>query len=455
MTPTLIDLQNEIEAKSAALDLLTAKADPSPEDADAADVIADEIKAAQVTLDAREKARTRMAAQRQTVVDTNAYLNEPASAVPFKGRIDVGAQQEDKTKHVSDWLKCVGILGSHKSSPGDAEFAAKRLEKVYKSAFKSWASVKAALSEQTGISGGYLAPPEYSNELLSYGIEDTVLASKAKRLTMGSAELHIPALDQTSTNAAGQTNFTGGMVAYWTGEAATRTEIEPKFKQVTLRANELSGYTVASRNILADSGNTLETMLQMLIRDSISWYIDYACLQGNGVFKPLGVLNAPATITVNRATANNIKLADATSMMKKLLPKSRKNAIWLAAIDTFDQIATLVNAAGTPTYINNVGTGYDKAPLFADTLPLLGRPLYFTEKLPALGTKGDLMLVDPSFYLLGMRQELEIAASDAPGFTKNQMYWRFVARVDGQPWLDQPYTLQDQVRQVSPFVALV
>jgi hypothetical protein len=37
---------------------------------------------------------------------------------------------------------------------------------------------------------------------------------------------------------------------------------------------------------------------------------------------------------------------------------------------------------------------------------------------------------------------------------KNQMTWRVVERIDGQPWLDKPVTLQDAATQVSPFVVL-
>jgi hypothetical protein len=37
---------------------------------------------------------------------------------------------------------------------------------------------------------------------------------------------------------------------------------------------------------------------------------------------------------------------------------------------------------------------------------------------------------------------------------KNQMTWRVVERVDGQPWVERPITLQDGSTQVSPFVAL-
>jgi hypothetical protein len=37
---------------------------------------------------------------------------------------------------------------------------------------------------------------------------------------------------------------------------------------------------------------------------------------------------------------------------------------------------------------------------------------------------------------------------------KNQMTWRVVERVDGQPWLEKVVTLQDGSTTVSPFVIL-
>ncbi len=57
------------------------------------------------------------------------------------------------------------------------------------------------------------------------------------------------------------------------------------------------------------------------------------------------------------------------------------------------------------------------------------------------------MLLDPSLYVIGDRMQIEIAASEHVNFLKNQMTWRVVERVDGQPWLDKPITLQDGARR--------
>jgi HK97 family phage major capsid protein len=64
------------------------------------------------------------------------------------------------------------------------------------------------------------------------------------------------------------------------------------------------------------------------------------------------------------------------------------------------------------------------------------------------------MLVDPQLYVIGDRMQIEIAASEHVNFLKNQMTWRVVERVDGQPWLEKPITLQDASSTVSPFVVL-
>jgi HK97 family phage major capsid protein len=85
---------------------------------------------------------------------------------------------------------------------------------------------------------------------------------------------------------------------------------------------------------------------------------------------------------------------------------------------------------------------------------LFGLPVITTEKVSPLGTRGDVILLDPQLYVIGDRMQIEIAASEHVNFLKNQMTWRVVERVDGQPWLEKPITLQDAASTVSPFVIL-
>jgi hypothetical protein len=98
---------------------------------------------------------------------------------------------------------------------------------------------------------------------------------------MASATLQIPYLDVTTVQSAGVSPFFGGVQMYWTAEAQTRTETEPQFKQMELKAWELSGYSVSSNVLLQDSTIGLEKFLMQLFAMSIAWFEEYAFLQGN------------------------------------------------------------------------------------------------------------------------------------------------------------------------------
>jgi HK97 family phage major capsid protein len=322
------------------------------------------------------------------------------------------------------------------------------LEKHYGSRFVEYAG-KAALAEASGVTGGYTVPPEFYQQLMTIMAEETFIRPRAFVVPMAGATLQIPYLDVSTVQAAGVSPFFGGVQMYWTAEAQTRTETEPAFKQMELKAWELSGYSVSSNVLLQDSVIGLEKFLMTLFAKSLAWFEEYAFLQGNGAGKPQGMLTAASAISVNRQTGGQVQFADVAGMWAKLLPISWGKAIWTCSPSVVPQLLQLKDGANRAIFIS-IDQGATKSPNWS----LLGRPVFPTEKVPALGTKGDLMLLDPSFYVLGDRMQIEIAASEHVNFLKNQMTWRVVERVDGQPWLDKPVTLQDASSQVSPFVVL-
>jgi HK97 family phage major capsid protein len=336
----------------------------------------------------------------------------------------------------------------------------KRLDEHYQSfptdATGSRISKKAAMGESSGSTGGYIVPPDFYNQLLAIISENSIMRSRAWVQPMASATLQFPYLDVTTVQSAGVSPFFGGVQMYWTEEAQVRTETEPQFKMMELKAHELSGYSVSSNVLLADAAFGLEKFLFQLFGQAISWFEDYAFFQGNSVGKPLGLLNAPATITAKsnsggtaRITANQIQFGDVAFMWSKLLPASWGKACWAFSPTCVPQLLQLKDGASRAIFIS-IDQGIAKAP----TWSLMGRPAIPTEKLPALGTAGDIILFDPSMYVIGDRMQIEVAASEHVNFLYNQMTWRVVERVDGQPWLENPITLQDATSQVSPFVIL-
>jgi HK97 family phage major capsid protein len=236
---------------------------------------------------------------------------------------------------------------------------------------------------------------------------------------------------------------------YWTAEAQTRIETEPAFKQMELKAWELSGYSVSSNVLLQDSAVGLEKFLMTLFARAIAWFEEYAFLNGNGAGKPQGMVTSTAAIEVTRETSNLVQFQDVATMWSKLLPHSWGTAFWAFSPSVVPQLLQLKDGSNRAIFIS-IDQGAAKTPVWS----LLGRPAFPTEKLPALGSTGDIVLLDPSLYVIGDRQQIEIAASEHVNFLRNQMTWRVVERVDGQPWLERPITLQDGSTTVSPFVVL-
>jgi len=325
----------------------------------------------------------------------------------------------------------------------------KELVKVFGSKLDQDEEVKQLL-EGAGASGGYLVPTEFLAELLKVPETAAIVRPHARKIPMRRRTLTIPMLDTTATPAAyWDLQYFGGVMAYWTEEGVAKTETEPAFKQGELVAHKLAGYTQASDELLADDGIGLQALLLELFRGAITMREDFAFLRGTGTGMPLGILNSAALVTQDRATAGVISFNDLGRMVGKMLPSSYASAFWVVDITALPGLLNMVDGAGNAMFIPNALGGIQQG----IPLTILGRPLLITEKLPTLGTTGDLILADWRYYLIGDRQMTTIAASEHFAFTSDLTTWRFVHRVDGHPWMDAPLYI-DTTNTVSPFVAL-
>jgi HK97 family phage major capsid protein len=302
------------------------------------------------------------------------------------------------------------------------------------------------LSEDSGASGGYLTPTEYSNEIFEIAAEEEIVYPRAYKHPMSTNQTQIPVLKQTG-GSAGVSGFFGGVVMNWTEENTALTETTPTFEMMDLICHSLGGFTVASNQIQADSAAGLEALLKRLFGRSVGWTRDYAFIRGNGVKKPQGFFNSPALIQVTRNTSNDFKIADAAGMLSRLPQSSWGKALWIFSQTVLPKLVTLAaDSSNGVTFMPNLR---DK---IAGTL--LGLPFTFSEKVPALGTAGDVNLVDLSYYVIGDRKQIEIAMSEHFRFTQLQNTWRVDTRTEGRPWVKSTITLADGATTVSPFVQL-
>ncbi len=306
------------------------------------------------------------------------------------------------------------------------------------------------MSGITGADGGVLIPLQQLNQIMAVAAPMSVVRQRATIINMSGRTIKLPVLDQTVT-AAGEPSFFGGVKVYWEEEAATITASDMQFKQSNLVAHELVGYTAVANSLLRDAGVALADFLggPLGFPGAVAWAEDYAFLRGNGVGKPLGVLESPAAVVVPRNTLSDIKYDDLIAMEGAYMGGE---GVWLATHAAKKKLLamngpTATNYAGVYMW----GSAKDGVPNM-----LLGRPIVFVDKLPAVGEKGDMMLCDFTFYPIGNRQNATTVEADtSEKFGKNQTAFRIVSRVAGQPWLSAPITLAgDATTKVSPFVVL-
>lgn len=304
-----------------------------------------------------------------------------------------------------------------------------------------------ATDDESG--SGLLVPEEFRADLMQMAIEGSIIRPRATTIPMTRGELTMPVIH----DASHASTVFGGVSASWIAEEGDiSTVTQPTFGDVRLRARKLTGYTVASNELLADSAVAMEALIRRIFPQAIAYFEDDAMFSGTGAGQPLGILNADALVTVSAETgqsANTIVWENIVNMYSRMMPQSLGNAVWIANIDTFPQLATMslaVGTGGSAIWINN---GVEGPPA-----TILGRPVIFTEKAETLGTAGDIYFVDLSNYLIGDRQALEVASSEHVNFDTDRMTWRFIERVDGRPWITTALTPRNGSNTLSPFVNL-
>jgi len=382
------------------------------------------------------------AAQLKDVVDGASELKDFAQAAADEQQAD---DPPDVPSDFKSWDQF--LYSAWRANHKDASFRKvdPRLKRLVEE--KAEGHQTKQMVESVGASGGFLVPTDFLAQLQAVMGESALVRNRATIIRMRRRQIELPVLNQTGTTA-GRPHWYGGMRSYWAEEATEKTETEPGFQKVSLTAHKLIMLTHASDELVDDSAISIADFLSgpMGFAGCIAWNEDYTFINGTGVGQPLGVIPAPATITVARAVGGAIGWPDLANMVENFLPSGR--GVWFITQSAMADLIQLSGPAGNASYI--------WVPNAAGGVPgyLLGMPVIWTEKCPLIGNAGDVILADWRYYLIGDRQATTVESSQAPKWEYDETSWRAVHRVDGQPWLSAPLTYQDGTTQVSPFVIL-
>jgi HK97 family phage major capsid protein len=314
------------------------------------------------------------------------------------------------------------------------------------------------MSERVGAEGGFLVGEELRSEIMLHTLEQAIIRPRATVIPMREPSSRIPVLEEGSDTSGG---VFGGLNFTWTEEQAALSASVASYGLDVLRARKLIAYMVVSNEVFADA-DRLSTFLRSVIPAGLAFAEDAAFIAGSGTLggttlgasQPLGILNAGCAINITRQTSNTVTLQDIYSMITRILPRSMNNYIWLGSPDVVTKILSMFFNFGSATSGIVPPSGWlTWSP--DGQLQLLGRPFYTTEHVSALGTQGDLVAVDPQFFLIGDYLELTIeVATEGADFLFDQSQIRVKARLDGRPALASAVTPANSSATVSPIVVL-
>ena len=315
------------------------------------------------------------------------------------------------------------------------------------------------MSEAVAADGGYLVMQDHATELLRRTYEMGAILSLVRRVPISANAngLKINAVAETSRLTGSRW---GGVQSYWLSEAGTPTAKKPVFRIMELSLKKLIGLCYATDELLLDA-TALESVITQAFSEEFMFMLEDAIIEGDGVGKPLGILNSPCLVSVAKETsqaAATVQSANIFKMWSRLWSRSRPNAVWLINQDVEPQLYSMVipvkNVAGS----ENVGGSAVYLP--AGTLAnqplatLMGRPVIACEYCPTVGTLGDIVLADFSQYLTIGKEALQYATSIHVAFTTDEQAFRFTLRTDGQPIWNAALTPFKGSNTQSPFVAL-
>lgn len=312
-------------------------------------------------------------------------------------------------------------------------------------------------AEGVGADGGFAVPPEWRAEIMRLVAAEDSLLARCDQQTLSGNSITFP----TDESTAWQTS--GGIQTYWDSEAATITQSKPQLKDLTIKLHRLTALVPVTEELL-DDVPAMSSYVSSKAGDKLGFKVTDAIINGTGVGQPLGILNAPATVTVTKESsqvAATFHADNAVKMMARMPAASFGRSVWLINQDVMPQILKLgfvvstasgtAAGAGTLYIPPQVGGGLAQATPYGS---LLGRPIVVTEACASLGTLGDVILADLTQYLAAVKGGIKADTSIHLWFDQNTTAFRFVLRMNGQPWLSAAITRKNGSNTLSHFVIL-
>lgn len=243
-----------------------------------------------------------------------------------------------------------------------------------------------SISGSSGHVGGDLVPQQWAQNLWKLAFDKVPdLLGMMTRYPMENQVMNIPSWVQTSA--------TSGVTASVVSEGGSITDSTGVTATVQLSLVKGAALVNVTDELMRFNSYALTTVLEQVVPQRIRYLTNGGVV--NGTNSQINLIGNPATVVVPRATNNRIELNDIFKMEASLYDDFVDDAVWLVNNSTMPELYTLAfpNRSATTQFPaltpgNMLGNLAGPKPAFE----LLGKPVYRLENVPALGSKGDIIL---------------------------------------------------------------
>lgn len=308
-------------------------------------------------------------------------------------------------------------------------------------------------NEGTGADGGFAIQTDFAGVILESALERNSLLQRLDRYTVssGANSMRWVMADETDISKS----VFGGVQMYWAAEGGTVPATHPKLREVKLDLEKMMGFAYCTEEMMEDAA-FMSGFFSTAFSLAADELLTDAVIGGDGVGKPLGILNSSALVTVAKETsqaAGTFVGNNAVKMLARAMPKNRDRLVWLMHPDMEEQLPALSitsSDGSTSKFLWDPEGGIRNF----DTQRILGKPVIFDQNCATPGVVGDVMLVDPFQYILLSKGTIKQDWSMHVEFLTDQMCFRVVFRCNGTPKVNSPLTIKNSTKTRSPFVAL-
>lgn len=295
----------------------------------------------------------------------------------------------------------------------------------------------------TTSDASFLIPPQMSTDILRTSATRANLVSRARQIPVAGKTFDYPVRNDKT-----QTGFgAGNAQVFWGNEAypLTTTKIEP-LKSIRFEPKKTNTVYQATSEML-ELAPVYAGMIREEVEEAFASAKEERILYGEAGNGPIGVLGTAnaALITVARQTAGTVTIADLANMLARTYGNF-SDYIWVGGKGLIPAFVGLLNAGGDSAYTINARDGLT-------TNTLMGLPVVMTDHAVAVGTQGDLSLVNMRQYGWATRGVRREDQSIHVEFMRDITTFRFIEYNDGQPLWEKPVTPK-RGDTTSPFITL-